>query len=146
MGIGAQVRKYRLKAGWTLEVLSEASGVEPGTIGALEVRDSNRSKYFAALAKAFGLSMEQLCDEAKEYPIPGPLTTVKIDASYNVVPSIASEEQTRPYLWPFKELKPHEWELLSDTERQHIEDGALMLIRARADPKHQAPAKTIASA
>lgn len=139
MAIGKQVRKYRKKAGWTLERLAELSGVETGTIGALEARDSKRSEYFPALAKAFGLSLEQMADETTDHPlniINGSVQRAAINAL----------EPGRPYLWPFKDLKPHEWDLLNDDERQNVETIALMLIRARADPKHQAPAKTIASA
>lgn len=142
MGIGAQIKKYRLQVGWTLERLSEASGVEIGTIGALEARDSSRSKFFPAIAKALGMTVEQLADESINMSF-----TIVNDIVFAKPPKgfVAAEAQA-PYLWPFKDLKPHEWELLTEDERQHIENGALMLIRARADPKQAAPAKTIASA
>lgn len=46
--------------GWTLEQLSERSGVEVGTINALENRDSKRSQFASALAKAYGITTEAL--------------------------------------------------------------------------------------
>lgn len=64
MALGKQIRKYRSHLGWTLEQLEEKSGVPAGTISALEVRDSTRSKFAPALANAFGLTVEQLLDES----------------------------------------------------------------------------------
>lgn len=69
MTLGAQIRKYRDKLGWKLETLSFKSGVEVGTISALENRNSKRSQFAPALAAAFGLSLEQLLDESVEYDI-----------------------------------------------------------------------------
>lgn len=69
MALGKQVRKYRERAGWKLETLSFKSGVEVGTINALENRDSSRSKFAPQLAKAFGLTVEQLLDEGVDYEI-----------------------------------------------------------------------------
>lgn len=67
MALGHQIKKYRTFHQWTLEDLSERSGVEVGTIGALEVRDSQRSAKAPQLAKALGLSVEQLLDEEKDW-------------------------------------------------------------------------------
>lgn len=69
MALGKQVRKYRERAGWKLETLSFKSGVEVGTISALENRDSSRSKFAPQLAKAFDLTLEQLLDEGVDYEI-----------------------------------------------------------------------------
>lgn len=71
MATGKQIRHYRLKLGWTLDQLTEASGVEVGTISALEQRDSSRSKFFKDIAKAYGLTLEQLDDELTDHsPMP----------------------------------------------------------------------------
>lgn len=139
MGIGTQIKKYRLQAGWTLERLSEVSGVEIGTIGALEARDSSRSKYFPAIAKALGMTVEELADVNATHRI------MVIDGNV-VSPAHIAREPGVHYLWPFKDIKPHEWELLTDTEKQHFENGVLLLIQARASPKHEVPAKTTTSA
>ena len=58
----------RLALGWTLEQLSERSGVDVGTISALEVRDSKRSIKAPALAKALGISLEDLLDSPGQSP------------------------------------------------------------------------------
>jgi transcriptional regulator with XRE-family HTH domain len=50
MALGANVRRLRKERGWRLEDLSEKSGVEIGTINALERRNSKRSDYVKALA------------------------------------------------------------------------------------------------
>lgn len=60
MALGKNIKIYRDRQGLTLAQLSDISGVELGTIGALEVRDSVRSKYASAIAKALGMTMEQL--------------------------------------------------------------------------------------
>jgi transcriptional regulator with XRE-family HTH domain len=60
MGMGNEIRRLRLAKGWTLEKLEEESGVAVGTISALEKRDSSRSIYFPVLAKALGVTYEQL--------------------------------------------------------------------------------------
>lgn len=62
MAIGKRIKYYREKLGWTLEEMSSKCGVEIGTISAIENRDSDRSKYFGAIAKVFGLTIEQLSD------------------------------------------------------------------------------------
>lgn len=46
-----------------------AAEVDVGTISALEVRDSSRSQFFPQIAKAFGLTLEQLADEGQDYEI-----------------------------------------------------------------------------
>ena len=52
----------------TLAELSEASGVDLATISALEQRDSRSSRHFAPIARAFGLSLEQLSAESGSEP------------------------------------------------------------------------------
>lgn len=69
MALGKQIKHYREKLGWKLEQLSLESGVEVGTISALENRDSSRSKFGAPIAKAFGLTVEQLLDESTSYEV-----------------------------------------------------------------------------
>lgn len=72
MATGKQIKHYREKLGWTLLQLSDVSEVDVGTISALEVRDSSRSKYFSSIAKAFGLTLEQLENEGEDYPLSPP--------------------------------------------------------------------------
>lgn len=67
MALGKQIKKYRQFHGWTMEHLSVISDVDIGTIGALEKRDSKRSEKAPALAKALGLTVEQLLDETTDW-------------------------------------------------------------------------------
>lgn len=64
MALGNRIRYYREKAGLTLEQLSERSGVEVGTISALENRDSSRSKFATPIARGLGMNVEMLEDES----------------------------------------------------------------------------------
>lgn len=67
MPIGAQIRRYRKVLNWKLAQLSEASGVDVGTLSALELRDSVRSAAFLPISQALGLTLEQLADESQLY-------------------------------------------------------------------------------
>ncbi|MDB5965110.1 MAG: putative phage repressor [Polaromonas sp.] len=60
MGLGKAIKDIRLKTGLTLQQLEELSGVDAGTIHALEARDSSRSQFFPAIAKAFKMTVEEL--------------------------------------------------------------------------------------
>jgi phage repressor protein C with HTH and peptisase S24 domain len=64
MGLGRRIRHFREKAQLKLPQLAELSGVDVGTISALELRDSSRSQYFPMLARAFGMTVEELGDES----------------------------------------------------------------------------------
>ena len=85
MALGKQIRRYRAALGLTLEQLEARTGVGVGTIAALEGRDSERSKYAARLAAGLGLSLEQLLDEAAQYPpdtvLSAPEALVRLDLS-----------------------------------------------------------------
>lgn len=69
MATGKQIRHYRQKLKWTLKDLEKASGVEVGTISALEQRDSRRSEFFEAIAKAFTLTVTQMADDSVDWPV-----------------------------------------------------------------------------
>lgn len=60
MALGNRVKTLRKRLKLTLEQLSERSGVDLGTIAALENRDSIRSKFAPQLASALGVSLENL--------------------------------------------------------------------------------------
>ena len=113
MTTGEQIRKYRSMLGWTLKQLSDRSGVDVGTISALELRGSNRSKYIGPIASAFGLSIEQLQDANQDYlPSPRPLIAAESGAPYRVK-SLPS--------WPFTQIEPSDWESLSPQQKRQAE-------------------------
>lgn len=73
MALGRQVRKYREKNGMTMTELANrvsdlvGKNVEMATIRAMETRDSKSSQYTPFFAKIFGLTVEQLLDERRDY-------------------------------------------------------------------------------
>ena len=67
MSIGEQIKKYREAAGLRQVALEELSGVSGGTISAMEKRGSMTSRFLPQLAKAFGLTVDQLIDEGTDY-------------------------------------------------------------------------------
>lgn len=67
MSIGDQIKKYRKAAGLKQVLLEELSGVAGGTISAMELRGSMTSRFLPQLAAAFGLTVDQLIDEATDY-------------------------------------------------------------------------------
>jgi phage repressor protein C with HTH and peptisase S24 domain len=79
MGLGKRIRHFREKAQLKLPQLAELSGVDVGTISALELRDSSRSQYFPMLARAFGMTVEELGDETFD-----PELNVEVNANTNV--------------------------------------------------------------
>lgn len=124
MSLGKQVRKYREKLGLTLEKLSDLSGVEVGTISALETRSSQRSKFAPRIAKALGLTVEQLLDEAHDHlDTPNPFRP-KHETTRHVV-----AEASHP--WPFKGVTPEQYYLrLSDGDRREVLGFVKGLLRA----------------
>ena len=69
MTLGARIRHYREKANLTLEELSSRSSVDVGTISALEVRNSSRSKYATAIAQGLGMTLEMLEDASRDFDV-----------------------------------------------------------------------------
>ena len=96
MGLGKTIKAHRLARGWTLEKLEELSGVAAGTIHALEARDSSRSQYFPPIARAMGLTVEELeavPPSAIAYSSRPPVTAQEPRASYGMEPILAWEHQ-----------------------------------------------------
>lgn len=93
MALGARIRYYREKAGLTLEQLSERSGVDVGTISALENRDSSRSKYATALAQGLGMSLEMLEMEGADHDVSSLISGVAPQAPAPVGTPISSREE-----------------------------------------------------
>ena len=81
-GVGKELKRLRQVRGLTLEQLSEISGVAVGTISALENRDSSRSQYFPALARALGTTVEELQTTAADAFTPEQRLLHKIRADY----------------------------------------------------------------
>lgn len=82
MSLGENVRRLREGQGLTLDQVAERSGVEVGTINALENRKSTRSKFAPQLAKAFGVSLEALMGDSLGGFSPATPEQVKSDSVF----------------------------------------------------------------
>lgn len=106
MALGENIRFHRERLNLTLEQLSEKSGVDVGTISALENRNSGRSKYAPALCKALGFTVEQLADDSFDWK------------------SVAPTKR-----WPFPEIDEDKLFNLPEKDVTRIET-ALMILAA----------------
>ena len=135
MSLGKQIKKYRLAHGWTLEELSDRSDVEVGTISALEVRDSKRSEKAPAIAKALGLSLEQLLDENNDWTAVALVRGISADVAdrENMPPKVMeppSKLASIPY-WPFSFTQEKFRRLLNRKDIKSIDDYINGLLAAR---------------
>lgn len=147
MALGKQIRRYREQMEWTLETLSEKSGVDVGTISAIENRDSQRSKYANALAKALGLTLDQLLDESNTYTPcftknevgptakPSDREMLTPDMVLELVrnallgkPSVDAMLHHIDHAWPFKNITRDQWLDLTEEQRAAIEAVAASMM------------------
>lgn len=92
MSLGKNVRKLREARGWEQKDLALASGVSNGTISAIEVRDSRRSAVAPALARALGVTLEQLMSEDMDALVPAPIPEPSSAAPVVMAPTPAPGE------------------------------------------------------
>lgn len=154
MALGKQIRKYRKLFGLTLDAVAIESGVDIGTISALEQRDSSKSNFFLPIAKALGLTLEQLADESQVHtsttkkPVTKQVMAAPVgnvtDINHSVREDVPAWGTAK---WPFVNVQPHQFELLSYEERMHVESGILLRIKGREPPaKKPKPAPSAAAA
>lgn len=137
MSTGSQIRKYRKTLKWTLDRLSDVSGVDTGTISALENRNSKRSEKFPAIAKAFGLTVEQLCDDSTEYTPKPPSVAYSNTATNHAINARAFGSET-PLDWPFsKRVAPWQYAQLGTSEKTEVENFILFKLQTRDPPAEQ---------
>lgn len=139
MALGKQIKHYRTKAGLTLEQLEDLSGVDKGTLGALEVRDSKRSQYTGQIAAAFGLTSDQLCDETTDHPLRSREASPAYDTSKAPIPSeqptvpasapIPINSRAAGTTWPF-DTPLSQVLRLSDRDLGRIDGFMLALVQA----------------
>jgi transcriptional regulator with XRE-family HTH domain len=124
MSLGKRVRFYREHRGWTLEQLAERSGVEVGTISALENRKSTRSNFALALATAFDLSIEKLLDESRNWLAEDTASSAPQRPQVQAPPA-------RYFEWPFPKLAIDDWRLLSSEDQAEVQGFALAILLVR---------------
>ena len=142
MALGAQIKKYRLFHGWTLEELSERSGVDVGTINALEVRNSKRSEKAIAIASALGLSVEQLLDEAADWRSAAAALIASAGAAYHEAvaqspPLPASGALIRLPYWPFSMTPERFRSLLNGSDIKSVDDFIRGIMAARKNDRRK---------
>lgn len=100
MALGNRIRYYREKAGLTLEQLSERSGVDVGTISALENRNSSRSKFATPIARGLGMSVEMLEDESQDLDVAALMAAYpgKVDQQPVGIPVSRKEQPLEGYV------------------------------------------------
>lgn len=104
MALGNNIRFHRERLKWTLEKLSERSGVDVGTISALEIRNSGRSKYAAQICAALGFTVEQLSDETFDW-----------------------EGFQAAAAWPFSLVDERKFRALSKEDRDRVETALIAI-------------------
>lgn len=141
MALGKQIRHYRKKLGWLLKDLSEASDVDIGTLSALENRDSKSSEYFLPIARAFGLTLEQLSDETKDWPI-----DLSRQGAPGTGPPLLARDLAPSYGWPFKNIPPELYNTLTEDQKSQIENMARTILEAmNRSPKQSEPGHNVSS-
>lgn len=121
MALGKNIAALREARGWTFEQLSEKSGVEVGTINALEKRDSKRSQFAPQLARAFGVPVEALLGDAPP--------TIDPDAAYLAA--------SPPELPESLQALAHDWQyLLPDEQAEFAKEIRQAAEKARSHAEH----------
>lgn len=138
MSLGSQVEKYRnqvLKLKFAQ--LSELSGVDVGTINAMEKRDSNRADIRAAIAiaHAMGLTLDELADEQADHSDKVRAHIARAYHKGTVTPLLAAEQASNPWAasyWPFATITPERFRSALDPhDIQRIEAYARAIIETR---------------
>lgn len=148
MATGKQIKHYRQKLGWTLEQLESVSGVATGSIFALEKRDSERSKFFQAIASAFGLTVEQLSDESNDWQI----VDGRLNPALTTSPPTTAPDQHQindaPAPGPanIEQLMAGLAEYLMEMDDYARDNAADVLRRLAANPKEHARAASLFAA
>lgn len=152
MDLGKRVKKLRKAEGWSQEKLSELTKLSRGRIAQLET-DPNaevRNDSFISLARAFGLSCEQLM--APDLFTSSLLTELKFQPKVNKVPMI-SWESLPIFVEGTLTIDGSEWigcpydlseksfvlevqdELMTSIHGRSYPKGALIFVDAEREPK-----------
>lgn len=134
MSLGSQVKKYRTAAGCTYADLEAMSGVSTGNINALEKRNSNRSEHAQALARAFGLSTDQLLDETTDHAdqVRSHIAQWRITRAHpQAAPRVSEPPSVWGAYWPFSVTQARAKATLTPDDLQRIDAYILAVIEAR---------------
>jgi transcriptional regulator with XRE-family HTH domain len=128
--------KLRRKAmGYTQDQLGQRSGLKQSDISKIEQGSIQETTKLLELAKALECTPEWLRYGKPHHYGPSPPALVL---------QAAEASTAGASLWPFKKLKPHEWERLTDGQKDLVEQNAREFsnLSAGSDAsKHSVPAK-----
>lgn len=135
MALGSQIKKYRQAAALTYAGLEELSGVGTGSINAAEKRSSGKSMHAPALAKAFGLTLDQLLDEATDYSDHVRAHVAQQRLVHGAVPSnVVMSRVADPWpitYWPFSVSRDRVKTVLTRDDLDRVGAYMLALVEAR---------------
>lgn len=129
MSLGLQLKKYREAARLTYGELEELSGVGTASLNALEKRNSKRSEHAPAIAKAFGLTLDQLLDETTDYTERVQLHVTRRLQGYAATP--IANEATSSWDWPFNIGRDRLTKTLTTEDLSRVNAYILALVQAR---------------
>lgn len=123
--LGEKIKELREAQGLTLEKLSDLSGVDIGTISALENRRSKKSQYAPQLADALGLNLAEMMELSKD-------PNFRVHAAEPPPPPYLVDRMAEdPDSWPFRTISRAQWGQLPDSWRTQAEVYITGLISAR---------------
>lgn len=135
MPLGSQVKKYRNAAGCTYADVEAMSGVSTGNINAIEKRNSGRSEHAPALARAFGLSTDELLDEANDHTdrVIAWITQWRVARAHPSANPAAREPVPNwaPTAWPFSVSRERIHASLGPDDLRLIDTYILALVHSR---------------
>lgn len=130
-----RVKQRRKAMGYTQVALGQRSGLKQSDISKIEQGLIQETTKLLGLAKALDCAPEWLLYGRAQYELPTTGHTLHV----------AEPSPNSPRLWPFKALKPHEWERLTEDQKDLVERFArefFTLTAGSSNTKHSAPAKT----
>lgn len=136
MPFGSQIKKYRKAAGLTYAELEELSGVGTGSINAAEKRNSETSKHAQALAKAVGLTLDQLLDESTDYSDHVRQHVEQLRQSNTAPSNVVMSRVADPWpvsYWPFRISRDRVKAALSSEDLIRVEAYMLSLVETREE-------------
>lgn len=128
MTMGTKIRRLRLERKWTLEQLADRSGVDVGTISALELRASRRSQFASSLAAALGVSVEALL--AGDSAITSGESSATSTQPHALPAVLRQPSPAYGTPWPFPSVSPSDYFALPARDQAEIL-GYVMAVMAR---------------
>ena len=104
MKLGQKVKAARERRGWGMAELARRSGVELRTIHAIETRNSTRSNFASAIAKALGVPVDAILSDDDSAGVPA----VEQQAAHFDLPDsdrgVSLSEQEHELVLAFRDL------------------------------------------